>query len=249
MQEIAEQNKEFPTHVAFIMDGNGRWATAKGYPRVEGHRRGAKAARNIVKEAHERGIRYVTFFVFSSENWSRPQAEVDDLMNMMRLYLKKDAQELKKYKARLHVIGERDRLPQDIADDIAKWEDETKDNTDIDVVMALSYGGRYDIVSAAQKLAQAAKDGTVNPDEIDEDMLSNHLMTGDIPDPDLLIRTSGEQRVSNFLLWQMAYTEMYFTMTAWPDFDGAELDKALEAYATRDRRYGKVPLQSVAKSG
>ncbi len=249
MQKLEEQNKEFPTHVAFIMDGNGRWATAKHLPRVEGHRRGAKAARNIVKEAHARGIRYVTFFVFSSENWARPETEVNDLMGMMRRYLKQDVKELEKYQARLRVIGERDRLPEDIVESIEAWEERTKDNEGIDVVMALSYGGRYDIADAAKKIAKAVEQGEILSDDIDEEMLSNHLMTGGIPDPDLLIRTSGEQRVSNFLLWQMAYTELYFTMTAWPDFDGAELDKALEAYATRERRYGKVPAPRLVSSG
>ncbi|MBL1146340.1 MAG: isoprenyl transferase [Pseudomonadota bacterium] len=244
MQQQDSQNPQthaVPRHVAFIMDGNGRWAKARGLPRVEGHRRGSNAARDTVKAAHKRGIRYVTFFAFSAENWSRPAAEVKELMNMMRHYLKHDVEELQKYNARLHVIGDRTRLPQDIVAEIEKWEETTKDNNEIDVIMALSYGGRQELIRAVHNIAQAAQQGEISLEEIDEELISKHLMTKDIPDPDLLIRTSGEQRISNFLLWQIAYTEFYFTETAWPDFAEKELDKALESYAGRDRRYGGLP--------
>ncbi len=238
------QNKTIPNHVAIIMDGNGRWAKSKGLPRIEGHRRGAKVARNMIKIAHDRGIKYMTFFAFSSENWSRPAKEVDGLMNMLRHYMKSDVKELEKHNARLHVIGEIERLPHDVFNLIRKWEEKTKNNDGIHIIMALSYGGRQDIVSAVKRLVKSG----IPADKIDEETLSNSLMTKNIPDPDLLIRTSGEQRVSNFLLWQLAYTELYFTQTAWPDFNARELDKALSSYANRDRRYGCIEKEQVEAS-
>ncbi len=242
MQESAtEQEQSLPRHIAFIMDGNGRWATARGLPRAEGHRRGSNAARDIVKAAHSRGIRYVTFFAFSSENWARPASEVEDLMNMMRRYLGHEVKEFNKYKARLHVIGDRSRLPEDIVEGIEKWEKATEHHDEMDVVMALSYGGRQELVRAVRNIAADVENGRSLLENIDEEMISNNLMTKDIPDPDLLIRTSGEQRISNFLLWQLAYTEFYFTPVAWPDFNEKELDKALAVYAARDRRYGALP--------
>lgn len=225
-----------PNHIAIIMDGNGRWAKSKGFPRVEGHRRGASVARNLVRYAHSRGIKYLTFFVFSSENWARPAKEVHSLMNMMRSYLKKDVKELDELNARLHVIGDMAKLPEDIAVSINNWQEKTKNNDGMHVVMALSYGGRREIIDAVKRIVT----DNLSTDDITEGVFSSYLDTKDIPDPDLLIRTSGEQRISNFLLWQLAYTEMYFTNTYWPDFNEAEFEKALANYAKRERRYGSV---------
>ncbi len=234
LEKIKENN--LPRHIALIMDGNGRWAKSRGMPRIEGHRRGATAARNIVKFARKYGIKYLTFFAFSSENWLRPANEVDALMNMIRNYLKKDVKELDDINTRLHVIGEIEKLPQDIIYLINKWQNKTKNNDSMHVVMALSYGGRQDIISAVKKIIEA----NITADMLDEKVFSSFLATKDIPEPDLLIRTSGEQRISNFLLWQMAYTEMYFTDTYWPDFNEKDFNKALLAYANRERRYGNI---------
>ena len=230
--------QELPTHVAVIMDGNGRWATARGLSRTEGHKKGAEAARRTVEAAQEMGIPYVTLFGFSSENWSRPAGEIDDLMNLLRYYLAKETEELKKKGARLRVIGDRARLPDDIVDRIRVIEEETKGNDKITVVIALSYGGRQDIVFAAKELARQASAGKVDAEKIDEDIFASHLMTHDIPDPDLMIRTSGESRISNFLMWQLAYAELFFTETLWPDFGKNDLEEAVAFFNSRDRRYG-----------
>lgn len=235
-----------PRHIAIIMDGNGRWATARGLSRAKGHRHGIEAAQKTVEAAKELGIEYVTLFSFSSENWNRPQDEIDDLMDLLRYYLRKETAELHKTGARLRVIGDRDRLPDDIVGMIENAENVTLDNTEINVTIALSYGGRQDIVYAARRIAEAAAAGDIDPARVDEDMFDGFLMTADIPDPDLVIRTSGESRISNFLLWQSAYTELYFTDTLWPDFSCEELEKALEFYAQRERRYGALPARSDA---
>lgn len=229
---------EIPRHVAIIMDGNGRWASARGLSRLEGHKAGADAARRAVELARDAGISYVTLFSFSSENWNRPAQEVDALMNLLRLHLKKETAELHKTGARLKVIGDRARLSADIVQLIEQAEEITKDNTQITVVIALSYGGRQDIAFAARALAEKAKAGEIDPNAIDESMLGAQLMTAGIPDPDLLIRTSGENRISNFLLWQMAYTEMFFTDTLWPDFSARDMQSAMAFFSARDRRYG-----------
>lgn len=229
-----------PRHVAIIMDGNGRWATARGLPRTEGHRKGAEAARQAVRAAGELGVEYLTLFGFSSENWNRPAGEVDDLMALLRYYLKKETAELHKEGARLLVIGDRARLAQDIVLLIENAEKLTCDNNKITVVIALSYGGRQDIVFAAQELARQAKAGTVDPEVISEESFARCLMTKDIPDPDLMIRTSGEYRISNFLMWQLSYTELYFTNTLWPDFSRKDMEAAMDFYNSRDRRYGGI---------
>lgn len=227
-----------PQHVAIIMDGNGRWATARGLSRTEGHKKGAEAAQRVVEAARDLGIPYITLFSFSSENWNRPAAEIDDLMNLLRYYLTREMAEMKKNGARLLVIGDRSKLPQDIVDIIHKVENETKDNTRITVVIALSYGGRQDIVFAARELARQAKANEVDIEKIDEDIFSRYLMTRGIPDPDLMIRTSGESRISNFLMWQLAYAELFFTNTLWPDFGRKDMEEAVAFFNGRDRRYG-----------
>jgi undecaprenyl diphosphate synthase len=237
-------SRKTPKHVAIIMDGNGRWATARGLSRTEGHRKGAEAARRAVDAARDMGVEYVTLFSFSSENWNRPADEVNDLMGLLRLYLKKETAEMHKSGARLRVIGDRERLPRDIVGLIQQAEDLTKDNDKITVVIALSYGGRQDIIFAARQLARLSKSGEIDPDKIDETLFSAYLATAGIPDPDLMIRTSGESRISNFLLWQLAYAEMYFTETLWPDFSKEDMADALNFFAGRDRRYGGLSVQA-----
>ena len=227
-----------PRHIAIIMDGNGRWAQARGLPRIAGHRQGAEALRRTVRAAGELGIPYLTLFGFSSENWKRPVAEIDDLMGLLRHYLRGEIAELHRNGVRLRVIGDRERLAPDIVTLIANAETLTRDNTGVNLTIALSYGRRAEIVAAVRSLAAKAVDGGLAPDAIDEDVISRHLFTAGIPDPDLLIRTSGEQRISNFLLWQCAYSELVFTKTLWPDFGRADLDQAIADFGCRDRRYG-----------
>lgn len=238
-----------PHHVAIIMDGNGRWASARGLTRIEGHKKGAEAAQRAVEAARDLGIPYITLFGFSSENWRRPTAEVDGLMNLLRYYLKKETNELHKNEACLKVIGDRTRLPKDIVELIEQAEDVTKDNKALTVIIALSYGGRQDIVFAAKKLAEDVAAGKVAPDDIDEGVFAGNLMTAGIPDPDLMIRTSGENRVSNFLLWQLAYAEMYFSDTLWPDFSKKDMEEAISFYASRERRYGGLPARQAGTTG
>ncbi|HEX3498449.1 MAG TPA: isoprenyl transferase [Stellaceae bacterium] len=227
-----------PVHVAIIMDGNGRWATARGLPRIAGHRTGAEAVRRTVKAAAEMGIGYLTLFGFSSENWKRPLPEIDGLMGLLRHYLRGEIAEIHRNGVRLRVIGQRARLAPDIVTLIENGEALTRDNTGLQLTIALSYGGRDEIAAAARALAHRVAAGTLDPDAIDEDMVSEHLLTADMPDPDLVIRTSGEQRISNFLLWQTAYAEFSFTDTLWPDFAKSDLEKAVQDFHGRDRRYG-----------
>src|SRR5271155_4114438 len=227
-----------PRHIAIIMDGNGRWAQARGLPRIAGHRQGAEAVRRTVRAAGELGIPYLTLFGFSSENWKRPLAEVDDLMGLLRHYLRGEIAELHRNGVRLRVIGERGRLAPDIVTLIANAEALTCGNEGVNLTIALSYGGRAEIIAAMRLLAAKAVAGELPPEAIDEAVMSSHLFTADIPDPDLLIRTSGEQRISNFLLWQCAYSELVFTKTLWPDFAKDDLDEAIEEYCGRERRYG-----------
>lgn len=245
MTQPAAQTEALPQHVAIIMDGNGRWATARGLSRTEGHKKGAEAAQRCVEAARDLGIPYITLFSFSSENWNRPAAEIDDLMNLLRYYLTKETAEMKKNGARLIVIGDRARLPADIVKTIQNVEEETKDNRRITVVIALSYGGRQDIVFAAKELARAAKADKVDIEKIDEDIFSRYLMTRGIPDPDLMIRTSGESRISNFLMWQLAYAELFFTNTLWPDFGKKDMEEAIAFFNGRDRRYGGLSRKAV----
>lgn len=239
-----QQVKIIPRHVAIIMDGNGRWAEARKLSRAEGHKEGANAALRAIEAARDMGIAYVTLFSFSSENWTRPPAEVEELMNLLRVYLKKETAEMHKSGAKLLFIGDRSRLPADITALIEQAQQVTKDNKRITVIVALSYGGRQEIVSAAKEIAQLAKDGKIDIDKIDASTFSQHLMTHDVPDPDLMIRTSGESRISNFLLWQLAYAELFFTDVLWPDFSKKEMEEAVQFFAGRERRYGGLPLKA-----
>jgi undecaprenyl diphosphate synthase len=227
-----------PRHIAIIMDGNGRWAQARGLPRIAGHRRGAEAVRRTVTAAGELGIPYLTLFGFSSENWKRPLAEVDDLMGLLRHYLRGEIAELHRNGVRLRIIGDRGRLAPDIVTLIANAEALTDENSGVNLTVALSYGGRAEIVAAVRAIAAKAVDGELTLDAITEEAISQHLFTADIPDPDLLIRTSGEQRISNFLLWQCAYSELIFTKTLWPDFGRGDLEQAIADFGGRERRYG-----------
>ncbi|HEX6843397.1 MAG TPA: isoprenyl transferase [Stellaceae bacterium] len=227
-----------PAHVAIIMDGNGRWAKSRGLPRIAGHRSGAEAVRRTVRAAGELGVAYLTLFGFSSENWRRPADEIDDLMGLLRHYLRGEIAELHGNGVRVRVIGERSRLAPDIVTLIDNAEALTRDNRGLRLAIALSYGGRAEITRAARTIAEAVKAGRIAPDAVDESLFARYLLTADMPDPDLVIRTSGEQRISNFLLWQTAYSELVFTQTLWPDFGKADLEKALRDYHGRERRYG-----------
>ncbi len=227
-----------PRHIAIIMDGNGRWAKARGLPRTAGHRQGVEAVRRTIRGALDLGVEYVTLFSFSSENWGRPIDEVSDLMGLMRRYLRSETAELSEQGVRVRVIGERERLPRDIAEMINQLELQTRENTRLNLVVALSYGGRAELAQAAQRIAQAVKDGQFSAEEVSEETVARFLFTEGIPDPDLLIRTSGEKRISNFLLWQLAYSELMFVDTLWPDFGKEELESAIAEFRQRDRRYG-----------
>lgn len=229
-----------PNHIAIILDGNGRWAKAKGKPRSYGHVKGCANLETVCDYMKELGVKYVTVYAFSTENWKRSKEEVDGLMKLFRSYLKKCIKLADKNKMRVRVIGEISAFDQNIQDSIVHLEEYSQKYDEIYFQIALNYGSRDEIVRGIRKLAQDAVDGKVKPEEINEHVFDNYLDTAGIPDPDLMIRTSGELRLSNFLLWQMAYTEFYFTDVAWPDFNKAELVKAIEKYNQRDRRYGGV---------
>ncbi|MGN0418891.1 MAG: isoprenyl transferase [Acetatifactor sp.] len=229
---------KMPRHVAIILDGNGRWAKAKGMPRNYGHVQGAKTVEVICEEAYRMGIQYLTVYAFSTENWNRPKDEVDALMKLLRNYMKTCLQTAKKNRMCVRVLGEKSRLDQDIRDRIAELEEATKDNDGLHFQIAINYGGRDEILRAAKKLVRKVEQGQLQAEDLTEADLSGCLDTAGIPDPDLLIRTCNEQRISNFLLWQLAYTEFYFTPVPWPDFSKEELVRAVEAYNHRDRRYG-----------
>lgn len=231
---------EIPNHVAIILDGNGRWAKSKGMPRNYGHVQGAKTLEVICEEAYRMGIQFLTVYAFSTENWNRPQDEVDALMKLLRNYMKTCLKTAAKNNMCVRVIGDKTGLDTDIRERIAQLEDATKDNTGLHFQIALNYGGRDEIVRALQKLIGKVEEGVLQKEEITEQVFSDALDTGGLPEPDLLIRTCNEQRLSNFLLWQLAYTEFYFTPVAWPDFSKEELEKAVAAYNKRDRKYGTV---------
>ena len=233
-----EQNLKIPNHVAIILDGNGRWAKAKGMPRNYGHVQGAKQVEVICEEAYRMGIQYLTVYAFSTENWNRPQDEVDALMKLLRNYMKTCLKTAEKNRMCVRVLGDKTRLDEDIRTRIAELEEATKNNDGLHFQIAINYGGRDEIVRAVRKLSEKVQTGELVPDKITAELLSDSLDTAGIPDPDLLIRTCNEQRISNFLLWQLAYTEFYFTPVPWPDFTKEELTKAVEAYNHRDRRYG-----------
>ncbi len=231
---------KIPNHVAIILDGNGRWAKAKGMPRNYGHVQGAKTVEVICEEAYKMGIQYLTVYAFSTENWNRPQDEVDALMKLLRNYMKTCLKTAEKNRMCVRVIGDKSRLDEDIRNRIAELEEATKDNDGLHFQIALNYGGRDEIRRCMMQLGEKIKTDALKPEEITEDMISENLDTYGLPEPDLLIRTCNEQRISNFLLWQLAYTEFYFTPVPWPDFSKEELIKAVEAYTKRDRRYGLV---------
>lgn len=229
-----------PQHVAIILDGNGRWAKAKGMPRNYGHAQGSKNVEKICEEAWRMGIKYLTVYAFSTENWNRPKEEVDALMKLLRNYMKTCLKTAAKNDMKVRVIGDITRLDDDIQKRILELEEATKDNGGLNFQIAINYGSRDEITRAVRALAEDVKEGKIEPEEVDETCIESYLDTHDIPDPDLLIRTSGEQRLSNYLLWQLAYTEFYFTDVPWPDFSKQELEKAIEQYNHRDRRYGGV---------
>nr|WP_318683820.1 isoprenyl transferase [uncultured Acetatifactor sp.] len=231
---------KMPRHVAIILDGNGRWAKAKGMPRNYGHVQGAKTVETICEEAYKMGIRYLTVYAFSTENWNRPGDEVDALMKLLRSYMKTCLKTAEKNRMCVRVLGEKNRLDEDIRSRIQQLEEATKNNDGLHFQIAINYGGRDEIVRAVKKAMHRVQAGDLAAEELDENIFSNLLDTSGIPDPDLLIRTCNEQRISNFLLWQVAYTEFYFTPVAWPDFTKEELIKAVEAYNHRDRRYGGI---------
>lgn len=227
-----------PRHVAVIMDGNGRWAARRGLPRIEGHRQGVEAVRRCVRLAIESGIEFLTIYSFSAENWSRPRQEVSDLMGLLKRFVRSDLARLHEAGVRIRVIGERDGLSDDIRSVLDEAQERTRENTRITLVVAFNYGGRQEIARAARRLAERVLAGEIAPQDITPDLLGGALDTQGIPDPDLVIRTSGEQRVSNFLTWQSAYAEFVFTPEYWPDFDRAVFDAALAEYARRERRFG-----------
>ena len=229
-----------PNHVAIILDGNGRWAKSRNMPRNYGHVQGAKQVELICEKAYKMGINYLTVYAFSTENWNRPKDEVDALMKLLRNYMKTCLKTAEKNRMCVRVIGDKTGLAEDIRKRIAELEEATRDNDGLHFQIAINYGGRDEIRRAVQKIVRAVEDGSLRPEDISEETVSCHLDTAGIPDPDLLIRTCGEQRISNFLPWQLAYTEFYITPIPWPDFDEGELGKAIEAYNPRERRYGGV---------
>ena len=238
-----EQYNRLPQHIAIIMDGNGRWARARMLPRYLGHREGVKAVRTIVEACHNKGVRALTLFAFSSENWRRPRDEVSLLMDLFIRTLKKEIENLNKNDIRVRIIGERDAFPKRLRDLIAEAEDKTRANTSMDLVIAANYGGQWDITRALRVIAGRVAAGEIKPEDITSAMIGAEISLADLPEPDLFIRTGGEQRISNFLLWQLAYTELYFTDVLWPAFNEHALDEALQSFASRQRRFGRTGEQ------
>ncbi len=231
---------ELPRHIAIIMDGNGRWAQTKGNIRIHGHKAGVDSVRDITESCAQLGVEHLTLYAFSTENWNRPSAEVNGLMKLLVASLRDEAENLHENNIRFSTIGQIERLPVNCQKKIQEVTDLTKDNDRLQLCLALSYSGRWDITEAVKKLAVEVRNGNINPEDIDDSLISSHLSTADIPDPDLIIRTSGEFRISNFLLWQLAYSELYITKTYWPDFKRDELYEAIKSFQKRDRRYGEV---------
>ena len=238
--KMAQSGLKMPNHVAIILDGNGRWAKSKGMPRNYGHVQGAKTVEVICEEAYRMGISYLTVYAFSTENWNRPKDEVDALMKLLRNYMKTCLATAKKNRMCVRVIGDKTGLDEDIRNRIAQLEESTRQNDGLHFQIALNYGGRDEIIRAIRRMALKISEGGLRADEITESYFSDMLDTAGLPEPDLLIRTCGEQRISNFLLWQLAYTEFYFTDVPWPDFTEEELKRAVDAYSARDRRYGGI---------
>jgi undecaprenyl diphosphate synthase len=235
---------DVPRHVAIIMDGNGRWAAARGLPRVEGHRRGVEALRKTVRAAIDLGISVLTIFSFSSENWSRPQTEIRDLLSLLRRFIRNDLVDLHKNNVRVRIIGEREDLARDIRSLLEEAEDLTRNNDGLSLVVAFNYGARQEIARAARRLVAEVAAGRLSAEAITPELLGRHLDAPDLPDPDVIIRTSGEQRLSNFLLWQAAYSELVFVPTNWPDFDRSTLEGAIAEYRRRERRFGGLIAQT-----
>lgn len=236
--QSAPPSRALPRHVAIIMDGNGRWAQSRGLPRVEGHRRGVEALRRTVDAAASLGVRYLTVYSFSIENWRRPASEISDLMGLIKFFVRRDLAELHRNGVRICVVGAPDDIPVDVAALLDEAQKTTAENKGLTLVIAFNYGARQEIVQAARRIAEAVAAGTMRPEDVNEDAFTKRLYTADIPDPDLIIRTSGELRLSNFLLWQSAYAEFVFTPVLWPDFDRGDLEAALQEFQQRERRYG-----------
>ena len=243
---IAPEMSGAPLHVAIIMDGNGRWAAARGLPRAEGHRRGVEALRRVVRAAGDLNIAHLTIFSFSSENWSRPPGEIRDLFGLLRRFIRNDLATLHRDGVRVRVIGDRDGLEPDICALLSEAEELTRHNTQLNLIVAFNYGSRREIANAAQRLAQEVADGRRDAGSITEEVLGQYLDAPDIPDPDLIIRTSGEQRLSNFLMWQAAYSELVFVPIHWPDFDKAALEGAIAEYTRRERRFGGLVAKTAS---
>jgi len=231
---------KIPEHVALIMDGNGRWAKKRNLPRVMGHRAGIKTVRKVIEASLELGVKYLTLYTFSTENWKRPKKEVNALMSLLREYLTKELEQFNKEEVRLLAIGQLERLPQSVKEALDRAIDKTKDNSRLTLTLALSYGGRNEIVQASKKIAEDIKINKIRPNQINEELFSKYLYTHKIPDPDLLIRTSNELRLSNFLLWQISYTELYFCHKLWPDFTKRDFKRIIEDYKKRERRFGNI---------
>ncbi len=233
-------DSHIPQHLAIIMDGNGRWAREKGLPRREGHRAGADSVREVVEACKKLGVKFLTLYAFSSENWKRPKGEIRALMALLKEFLRVKTPEMKSQGVRLHAIGRLEDLPSDCQRELSSAIEQTSSNSDLDLILALSYGSREEIVDAAKQLAREAASGSLNPEDIDNDLMSQKLYTSKIPDPDLLIRTSGERRISNFLLWQISYAEIVISEKFWPDFREPDLKDAIAEYALRNRRFGSI---------
>ncbi|MGP1556773.1 isoprenyl transferase [Peptostreptococcus stomatis] len=229
-----------PAHIAIIMDGNGRWAKSRFMPRTYGHKVGVETIRKVVKECSRLGVKYLTLYAFSTENWKRPKEEVSALMGLLVKYLRNELEELHKNNVKILTLGDISKLPQACIEELDHAKEKTKDNRGLVMSLALNYGGRNDLVNAVKNISQEVVDGKISVDDIGDDLISSHLSTKESPDPDLVVRTSGEQRLSNFLLWELAYSEFYFADIHWPDFDEKELQKAIFAYQSRDRRFGGI---------
>lgn len=243
LQERLQKNGHIPNHIAVIMDGNGRWAKKRALPRVAGHHEGVNSVREIVETCGQLGVKYLTLYTFSTENWNRPKDEVSILMRLLVSSLRDERDRLNKHNVRVTTIGDFASLPQDAQDEFLDAIELTKNNTGLTLILALSYSGRWDITNSVKQIAEQVKKGALKPEEITDAIITQHLATKSIPDPDLLIRTSGELRISNFLLWQLAYSEMYVTDVLWPDFRRNELYDAIESFQSRERRFGKVSEQ------
>ncbi len=231
---------KLPVHVAIIMDGNGRWAKKRLLNRVKGHEKGSETVRSIVRASRELGIRYLTLYAFSTENWGRPKMEVSALMSLLKKFIHSEKKDMMEHRIRLNTLGQIDKLPGDVRSALVQAMEETRNHDGMCLSLALSYGSRDEITGMVRTIAEKARQGLVRPEDISESMISDHLFTAGMPDPDLMIRTSGEMRISNFLMWQLSYAEIFFTQTLWPDFTKEEYQKILKEYQMRDRRFGKV---------